>query len=369
MAVTETYVDPSIAGDSGTGTIGDPYGDLQYALNTMTQDTTNGDRINIKAGTAEVLAASLSLATYGTPATGYPLIFQGYTSTAGDGGQGAISGAGSYGIFADANLDYIVLADLELYNTGSSDVIDLDNFIGIYNCEIHTTSGEGIDIDGGYIVGCYVYNVGNVLNNGIRIDNGIVYGCYVEYGVTNTPASGIRIGGNAQAVSNIVKCTGSMNGIYTNNAQSSTISNSIFSNGGTGAGINGGSTSGQGRAVVNNVVDGFSGAGGVGISTEGDSTSALELMLSNAVYNCTTAYSKNALVLDVDNDTLGSAPFTDAANGDFSINGTVTGVTEDAFPLTFPEGSTTSAADKGAVQAGAGAGGGGRRPRIRAHGV
>ena len=86
---THVYVDPSIAGDSGTGTIGDPYGDLQYALNTVTRGT-DGNQFNIKAGTDEVLAASITTATYGTPSTSQPLIFRGYTSAANDGGQASI---------------------------------------------------------------------------------------------------------------------------------------------------------------------------------------------------------------------------------------------------------------------------------------
>lgn len=90
MAITEYYIDPAIDANSGTGTIGDPFGDLQYALDTVTRDGTNGDRFNVKAGTAEVLTAALSLATYGTPTEAAPLVIQGYTSAAGGdaGGRG-----------------------------------------------------------------------------------------------------------------------------------------------------------------------------------------------------------------------------------------------------------------------------------------
>ena len=99
-APSETYVDPSIAANSGTGTIGDPYGDLQYALDTMTRDSTNGDRINIKSGTAEVLTGTISLASYGPPRFDYYLVLEGYDSVAGDGGIGAIDGnAGNFTIF------------------------------------------------------------------------------------------------------------------------------------------------------------------------------------------------------------------------------------------------------------------------------
>ena len=56
MALTEIYVDPSIAADSGTGTIGDPFGDLEYAIEQTTFDTTNGTRLNVKAGTDDFLS-------------------------------------------------------------------------------------------------------------------------------------------------------------------------------------------------------------------------------------------------------------------------------------------------------------------------
>lgn len=76
MALTEVYVDPSIAGDSGAGTVGDPYGDLEYALEQVTRDATNGDRFNIKAGTDEILEFALDvIVDYGTPTRIAPLFF------------------------------------------------------------------------------------------------------------------------------------------------------------------------------------------------------------------------------------------------------------------------------------------------------
>ena len=363
MAITETYVDPAINGASGAGTVGDPYGDLQHALDTMTQDAVNGDRINIKAGTDEVLAAALDLTTYGTPVVTARLVLQGYTTAAGDGGIGGISGAGSYGMFASNAVDYVSLYDLHMHNSGAANIVDLDNEILIYNCEINNSSNYGISFDAGYVVGCHVHDVGTLA---IFTDNGFVYGCSVEYGGSYTPTYGIYANAQSKFVNNTVKCTGAMIGIYLR-SRSSATNNSVWSNGGTGKGI--GAVDAN-TTVINNVVEGFSGAGGVGIEVSG--TKQVEtLLLSNAVYNCTTNYTKGLALIDVNNDTLSGSGFTDAANGDFSMNGIVAGMTEDAFPVgTFPEGSTANAADKGAAQAGAGAGGGGgRRARIRAHGV
>ena len=49
----------------GSGSSGDPWADLQYALDNDPRDSTNGDRFNIKAGTDETLAEKISLSTYG----------------------------------------------------------------------------------------------------------------------------------------------------------------------------------------------------------------------------------------------------------------------------------------------------------------
>lgn len=115
MAITEYYVDPAINANSGTGTIGDPFGDLQYGLNTVTRNATDGDRFNIKAGTAEVMAAAIDLTTYGTPTQAAPLIFQGYTSAQGDGGIGEINNGGAnVSVISSTTLTFIHWIDLKL---------------------------------------------------------------------------------------------------------------------------------------------------------------------------------------------------------------------------------------------------------------
>ena len=50
------------------GTTSKPWRSIQGALDLITRDATNGDQINIKAGTEQVLAASLVLTRYGAPA-------------------------------------------------------------------------------------------------------------------------------------------------------------------------------------------------------------------------------------------------------------------------------------------------------------
>jgi hypothetical protein len=363
VAVTETYVDPAIASNSGTGTIGDPYGDLQYALDTLTRDATNGDRINIKAGTDEVLAAALSLTTYGTPTQAAPLIIQGYTSAAGDGGIGGISGAATYGMFAVATLDFITLIDLHMHNSGTADIVALDDNIVVIRCHVNNTTGSGVNVDiQSKVLGCYVHDCGSAAGKSLIDvgDRSAAIGNWIlnDDGSSNTISLGV--GAFSVAAHNIIKVTSaststSAAAINTSTSDGALIyGNSIYANGRASIGISaaGGGSSYE-HVVINNIVEGFSGVGGVGIRVVGYAA------IGNAAYNNTTNYDLSGINgLSENNDTLSGSAFVDATNNDFDINGSVTGATEDAWPQSWPELSTntTPKPDKGAVQAGAGAG-------------
>lgn len=322
MALTEVYVDPSIAGDSGAGTIGDPFGDLEYAIEQTTFDTTNGTRVNIKAGTDEVLAASLQTAMANTtttpawvPTESAPCIFQGYTSVQGDEGKGQISGGGSVSIMGGDALDYVQFIDLKLHNTGANDVVSVDNNITVTRCEIYNSSGIGIDADNGAtITQCYIHDVTG--SNAINIANGEVRGCYVD---TAASVSGINALGAYICYNIVVVRSSGADGIRIGDAGIA-INNSVYHAGsGTGNGIwcvN----SAASQGVLSNLIEGFSGTGGVGVGFHG-TASNLIIFGANAVYDCATAYETPTswVALDLgDNETLTASPFTDAANGDFS---------------------------------------------------
>lgn len=358
MALSQYYVDPSIAANSGTGTIGDPYGDLQYALNSITRNATSGDQINVKAGTDEVLGAALTLATYGTPSTTAPLVIRGYTSAANDGGIGGISGNGTYAMFA-ATYASLILIDLHMHNTGSATVVTVGNLSLVFRCEVDNTTGGGVNLGGlsSVIANCYVHNCGAV---GISSSNRgcMIYGCYLKNG-TNDFTIAIQVGEGAHAVGNIVDVDGSTIGIQVTNDVASVIGNTVFGN---AAANSGGSTAtgidqsfGGTSLMLNNIVSDWSGSGAEGIDYNGHPV----LSVNNALYNNTTGEASTADVIESSNNTLGASPFVNAASGDFDINGTVTNVTEAAWPSDWPglTTSTTPLADLGAVQAGAGAGG------------
>ena len=217
MAFSEIYVDPSIAGDSGSGTVGDPYGDLEYAIEQETFDTTNGTRVNIKAGTDEILAADLSTALADTsvsiawaPGITSPLIFQGYTSAAGDGGVGGISGGGSVGILNNAAYDYTSFIDLHLHNCGAATVVDIDNWCNFIRLEVDNTSGAGLSSDTeGQILDCYIHNVGGI---GATVNSGIIARNHLENG-TNKFSIAINCAAATMIHRNIVSVDGASDGI------------------------------------------------------------------------------------------------------------------------------------------------------------
>ena len=299
-APSETYVDPSINANSGTGTIGDPYGDLQYALDTMTRDATNGDRINIKSGTAEVLTGTISLASYGLPRFDRYLVLEGYDSVAGDGGIGAIDGnAGNFTIF---NSDYISVKNLKLFNTGTAVVIDPPSYAYIQNCEITQSSTGGI-LGTHYVIveKCYVHDIAGY---GVK-DCRRVANCYFENGTTDkfTNAAEYLLASLAPSFTkNLFSLDSATNAIECGHI-SLVTGNSVLCSGGTGYGIK------LSRTMIcnNNLVEGFSGTGGAGLY--GTGTHDLFAVDSNAVYNCTTNYDYPNDIFADDNETLVSSPF------------------------------------------------------------
>jgi hypothetical protein len=318
-APSETYVDPSINANSGTGTIGDPYGDLQYALDTMTRDATNGDRINIKSGTAEVLTAAIDLTTYGTTGFGAPLILQGYTSSAGDGGIGEIDGNATYSIVSNSTYENMYFIDLKMGNCGSAaDVIRIDRFCGVYDCEIHGCTGNGIAIQNGHshVSGCHFHNIGAAGVLALR-PNVAVVGCYFKNG-TNKFTNAIQQDENADTmaiVNNIISLDSTSNGIICDQFGFGTvIGNSLFTTG-TGGGIG---CVGLGNGpIINNLIEGFD--EGIDTSIAGGSNGVLGVVRQNAFYDCTTNItSGNEIAYAVDNESLGATPFAKSGSDTFA---------------------------------------------------
>lgn len=324
-APTEYYIDPAIAADSGTGAIGDPYGDVQFALNSVTRDATNGDRFNIKAGTDEILAAALTLATYGTPTGTAPLIFQGYTSAAGDVGQGGISGNGSLAVYSAAGLD-ITWKDLHLHNCGAATILTLGSFCQVIGCELDNTSGSGIVASAADIldvIACDFQNIGGV---GVNALGANVSHCYFKNG-TNDFTTAITItGGNRSKYIgfNIFSLDGTSAGISstgraTGTGYNVTIEhNSVYTTG-SGTGIN--HTTDLGALdvlILNNLVEGWT----TGIELGAATTRTKFTALGNAGFNNTADFDYGDTISDSSNESLGATPFAKSGSDTYALRAT-----------------------------------------------
>ena len=343
MAQTHIYVDPSIAADSGTGTIGDPFGDLEYAIVQTTYDTTNGTQVNIKAGTDEVLVAKINVAMADTsvsvawvPSQAAPLTFRGYTAVADDGGIGSIdgNGAGAY----TYTYHFVHWLDLEIFNCGTDPVVNNGQYGSFDKCHIHTTTGGGIRTAGdNAVTRCYIHAVGYI---GIWNPTGYTgYNYLYDDGVEFTFSAIYMQSNIGHCERNIVQLSlaGNDQDGIAGSSRMQINNNAVWSNGGTGCGIKLLSVNNYPYCITNNLVEGFSGAGGIGINYSYSTNQQAFRRGANAVYNCTTAYKALANLVGVDygdDETLTASPFTDAANGDFSPVDTGN-VKEGALPSTL----------------------------------
>ncbi|RLB62487.1 MAG: hypothetical protein DRH08_12370 [Deltaproteobacteria bacterium] len=311
-AIVEVYVDPSIDANSGAGTSGDPYGDLQYALDTEAAVTNR--RFRIKPGTAEVLSAALT----GISGTSYnhPCMF------VGDGGAAEIDCNG-FTLFGTSSLQGIVLAELNMHGSGSADVVEIGQYSSAVNCEVHDSSGDGIVLSQGrsIAIGNNVHDIGGI---GIKSPGGglIAYN-YLKDG-TKTFTKGIyTVGGSGIDINNnIVSVSGSAVGIHCEGYHSTVISNSVLSSAGTGKGIVFDGSYYMSSVVANNLVEGFSGTGGVGIALTRSQNQSGAAYGNNACYDNATDYDINASVsygLELgDNESLSASPFAKSGSDTFA---------------------------------------------------
>lgn len=318
------YVDPAINANSGAGTLGDPFGDLQYCLNTITRSTTVGDQVNIKAGTSEFPASAITLATYGSPTM---LILRGYTSAANDGGQGVIDfGGASVNVLA-STYGNLQLIDLKIRNNGTGTLNLSGGTNTVTHCEIEVNgqitignNGSGIQFSkittsnfSGILFGyggCFA--VGNLL-----IHSGASYGMLVN-------GTGCFVLGNV-----IKQSHAGANGIYLLSSvvySPPVIHNSIINTANsTGAGIILAVSAHSSTVVANNIIQGYSGAGGAAIKSTG-TTRCVGAIRNNRWFNCTNGNLSTDAFVITDNSALAASPFADVSANDFRVSADVAGI-------------------------------------------
>ena len=326
MAITQNYVDPVGGLDANPGTLAQPWQTLQHAFDNCVRNIVDGNQINLKSSGPHVNAATLSLAAFiaaGALSNSAPLIVRGYTAAANDGGIGEIDCNG-VAMWAATTYDYIILADLEIHNGGDNNLVVLDTYCMIYRCEVHKGASAPNNkylISAGStcaVLGCYVHDIGTGTARGISmLSDGQVRGNYVDCGAA--AAAGTGIVSQSLVIANIVLCRHvDATGILTGSLTGGAIGNAIYN---TAAGVNAGVYCTNLRpqlAVMNNIVVGWSGAGGAGI----EFTINAPLVGYNAFYNNTANYSigdQTFLDLTANDIALAASPFTNPAAGDFSL--------------------------------------------------
>ena len=367
MALAEYYVDPTSGSDAtGNGTSdGTAWATVQKALNTITQGTF-GDRINVKVGSADVLSASLTFATYGVPAVTKPLVVQGYTTTAEDGGIGEIDSNGN-AVINDVTLDAVFLVDMKVGSSiaNTNVLLALDNNCGMVRCEIYGSSNTvAIDVDlDCLLVDCYIHTVSGTKvvfgSNNLRIFN-----CYID-GTAGAMNNGViqNTGNDCKFIDNIVHCNSTTaRGMSVGGPDITIVGNTLYNAaaGTDGAIWSSSGAAGTGNVILNNIIEGWSGTGGLPIEYTSSGHEPCVIVAGNIYYdNATNApsWAGQPPIVSADNAVPGSSPLNAPGSGDF----TVTTVAKEAGYHQVFRGlpSTGNFVDSGAAQREEPAGGGG----------
>ncbi len=321
MAFSEVYVDPSIGANTGNGMPGTPYGDLQHALNMESHDATNGKRFNIKSGTAEAITSALDWTSYGTSSfsTGAPVVFQGYTSTAGDGGIGRIN-CNSGTTLLDAG-NWVRFQDMKLMGSGALRFIGLStDHVSYINCHIDGGGGRIFNLTGDYpmMAGCTLTNFENSSDGVLELyvaNYARVFRNLIDQ-IGHETNIGIEAERQSWIAQNIILLENNGSDCIGIDLQNSSDRSIVAGNSiglvGTKAGTGIRMQSGSGYTLaMDNLIQGFTTGIDRGSDTQGFS--------GNSVYDCTTAFSPSAPTgyrPFEDNEILTASPFADLANGD-----------------------------------------------------
>lgn len=293
-------------------------------LDEANMPSSGGIRINVNDEGSIVLTESFDITTafLNSNSIGSNNRFhvQGYTSTANDGGRGDISGGGSFSIINQTAQDFVAFQDCKLHNSGSARLVQLDDDCGVINCELTDCAATCVEMDGrSTIVGNYFHDIDGVALN---FQSGLCYrNRFIDDGASNDFTGAIQVtAAGACVLENIIWLD--TVGAYGINYDTGSIvnGNSVFQNTlGTNGGIENRSASSRAISVSNNIVEGFDGVNGIGISVA--TTSQAVMLAGNAVFDCTDEYvgdDNGQAIISFDNEVLSASAFTDGANDDFT---------------------------------------------------
>jgi hypothetical protein len=346
-----------------------PNGTSSFPFNFLTSSATNSSlnvpRVNLKNDATYSVTAALT-------ASQSTLTYHGYSTTFGDGGRATIDGgtSGASYVLLNNSASTIAWADIIFQNNGATGSASL--FTGtqgryfIERCLFQGSRGFGIDISGNggsVVIDCEV--TGNNLSNtastaGGRFGSAIVINSNIH---DNTGSNTSGVIASAAVVVGFFGCVFDTNGGAGFQSAASSVQHFVnctfYNNTGTGLNVSNTST----VTVARNCV--FDSNGGFGLNANGivfNTYSAFRNNTSGAtqVAGTNTSYVEEGLI------TLSASPFTDPANGNFSLNNTagggaaMRGLGYGTLPTNFGySGSSVGYPDVGAIQHQDSGGGGG----------
>lgn len=295
---------------------------FSFVNGAMVDAATDPVRVNFKNDQTYNITAAMAVANNG------PFVFQGYTSTFGDGGKatfdGGTSGA-SYALLTTAT-SAILICDLILQNNGASGsaagLVISAGRNAAERCVVNSVRGAGFSLTNQTtVLACEAYtcNQSNTASiGGFTCTSSCSFDSCVSHDHSGSNAVGFQIGATSTLLNCIADTNGS-HGFAIASVNPTELNQCVaYNNGGSGVSA----ASGAHCYTIKNSVFAQNAAYGV-IETAASSF----LRVSNcAFYSNTsgqtgTVPSSSAYIVS-GSVTLSASPFVDAANGDFRLNST-----------------------------------------------
>ena len=285
----------------------------------------NFPRFNMKNNATYNVTAAVTSASAG------PYAIEGYTTTVGDGGRftldGGTSGA-SYALLTISGANVSLLSGIIQNNGATGSATGLTVSTGgvealLFNIVVNNMRGHGFDVDStlSIVTSCeaYLCNTSNTsLKSGFLLsgDGSIASNC-ISHNNAGSNSHGFYITDSA-SVHNCISDTNGGTGLYCNQDKLQSITNCVFY-GNASDGVRFANASTQLCYVTNSV---FVSNGGWGVN--GSGAGSRSGMLKNCAFLSNTSGAATGLsgIVETGSVTLTGDPFTDAANGDFTMNNT-----------------------------------------------
>lgn len=364
----EWYVDFS-GGDDGTGdgSIGNPWKTIKFAVETgITTPNASGDRVNVKSNATHTVATTIDPTQYASDGSASaPLIIQGFTTSANDGGIAVCSVTSGQQFISSTTFDFLFLADLDISGTHNSNpLVTFDRDCGMDNCSVVNsgTDSPAVLIDvGTAVTRCYLESTQNGTASGGTLESvagGAAVSVFIKNNGTGTCVEEVDL------VNSLVWSAGNLSaGSYLGYRLNSAINSALVC---------------TGTANASSVGVDLNTSGAVGCYVENAGTAYIAnsidiFFLGNSYFNCTTALTNTLSFSSIAPTNAASSIFNDASTGDFSVVEASTPVQEIAITGGWASGTSSEQfqiyQDTGPGYQEPGGGGGGTAGRQGLHGI